>query len=114
MYFTDGLAPPGGRAVPITTAAAAGLSHVLNGILSDHPNAALLSRRTHQYLVRSMNLVIRKYSIFEHEPPRPPSLTVIYPFVQNSGDTPAHAAVIHLRIPRFSARSFRNLIRVDI
>lgn len=45
---------------------------------------SFLSFRIDYNLIRSMNLVIRKNTILQHEPSMPPSFTVIHPFLKYS------------------------------
>lgn len=45
---------------------------------------SFLSFRIDYDLIRSMNLVIRKNTILQHEPSMPPSFTIIHPFLKYS------------------------------
>ena len=75
------------------TATPIGFPHVPDRVLADHPNS-FLSRRARQDLVRTVNLVVRKHAVFEHEPPPSPSFPVVHPLVQNPSHTATAAAAI--------------------
>lgn len=65
--------------------------------------------------IRSVNLKIRENSILQHEPPRPPTFTVIHPLIQYPGDAISND-VVYLDIDRLLPRNRRpghNLGRGD-
>ena len=81
MHFAERLALlSGATEVIATTATPIGFPHVPDRVLINH-SSSFLSRRTCQDLVRTMNLVVRKHIVFEHEPPPSPSFPVVHPLI---------------------------------
>lgn len=94
MHFAERLALLSGATEAVAaTATPIGFLHVPDRVLADHSDS-FLSRWTRQDLVRTVNLVVRKHTVFEHEPPPSPSLPVVHPLVQNPSHTAAAAAAI--------------------
>lgn len=49
-------------------------------------SGSFLSLLTDHNSIRSMNLIIRKHTVLQYEPPRSPTFSVIHPLMQNTCD----------------------------